>query len=286
MVRLGCVRTELDDRPAIVDRERGVALIEHVAPELGPDLMAMLDPGAAKLIDDRIGRADDDAFKPLESTSFAAPYRAPEKIWGIGLNYGAHAGDMRSDLPTEPASFLKANHTIIGSGDHIELPSREHTERVTSEAELGLIIGTYCRNVSQENALDYVWGVTPVLDQTAEDMVIRNPRFLTRSKNFPTFFSFGPVLIPTQEVLHQFGSFDDIEVRTVKNGEVVRSDFVRNMTFSPANLVSFHSKVMPLYPGDIISPGTPGATVIQDGDVVRCDIPGVGSVENPVRAVS
>lgn len=286
MVRLGSVRTELDDRPAVVDRERGVALVERIAPELGTDLMAMLDPEATKLLEDRIGHAADDVFSPLESTSFTAPYSSPEKIWGIGLNYGAHAGDLQSTVPTEPASFIKASHTIIGAGDDIVLPDPEQTQSVTAEAELGLVIGTYCRNVSEEDALEYVWGVTPVLDQTAEDMVLRNPRFLTRSKNFPTFFSFGPVLIPTREVLEQFGSFDEIEVRTVKNGEVMRSDFVRNMTFSPANLVSFHSRVMPLYPGDIISPGTPGATAIHDGDVVRCDVPGLASLENPVRALS
>ena len=113
---------------------------------------------------------------------------------------------------------------------------------------------------------------------------MRNARYLTRSKNFPTFFSFGPVILPIQEVLAEFGSLGKIEVRTVRNGEVVHADVVSNMTFSPVELISYHSRIMPLYPGDIISPGTSGAAAISDGDVVRCEIPGIGTLVNHVRA--
>ena len=283
VVRIASVVTDSGDRPAVVDPRRGVALVERLAPDHAGDLMSVLDEKMIELLDERCASAVDGLFRPVHDVRFAAPYRAPAKIWGIGLNYRDHAGDLRSPVPDEPASFLKANHTIIGPGDEIVLPPAELTERVTSEAELGIVIGKYCRNVSEADALDYVWGLTPILDQTAEDLILRNPRFLTRSKNFPTFFSFGPVVIPIREVLTAFGSLGEIEVRTVKNGEVASRDVVSNMTFSPAYLVSFHSRMMPLYPGDIISPGTPGATVIADGDVVRCEIPGIGILENPVR---
>jgi 2-keto-4-pentenoate hydratase/2-oxohepta-3-ene-1,7-dioic acid hydratase in catechol pathway len=283
MVGIASVLTDSGERPAVVHPHRGVALVERLAPQLRGDLMTVLDGEVSELLERRAAEADDTAFRPTHEVRFTAPYRAPAKIWGIGLNYLDHAGDLKSALPDEPGSFLKANHTIIGPGEDIVLPAPELTDRVTAEAELGIVIGKYCRNVSEAEALDYVWGLTPILDQTAEDLVLRNPRFLTRSKNFPTFFSFGPVVIPMQQVRKSFATLDEIEVRTVKNGEVTNQNVVANMKFSPAYLISFHSRVMPLYPGDIISPGTPGATLLADGDVVGCHIPGIGTLENRVR---
>jgi 2-keto-4-pentenoate hydratase/2-oxohepta-3-ene-1,7-dioic acid hydratase in catechol pathway len=138
--------------------------------------------------------------------------------------------------------------------------------------------------VEEDVALDYVAGVCPVLDQTAEDILQRNPRFLTRAKNFPGFFSFGPWIVGLDDVVAHWGSLDAVEVSTVLNGTAHRSNVVANMTFNPAFLVSFHSKVMPLFPGDIISTGTPGAVRIAAGDVVECRIPGVGVLVNPVIA--
>lgn len=111
----------------------------------------------------------------------------------------------------------------------------------------------------------------------------RNP-FLTRSKNFPTFFSFGPTVMPMAATLATFGSLDSIEASTVINGTVHRANTVANMTYSPQFLVSFHSEVMPLFPGDVLSTGTPEAVVVQDGDIVECRIPGVGTLSNPVRS--
>jgi 2-keto-4-pentenoate hydratase/2-oxohepta-3-ene-1,7-dioic acid hydratase in catechol pathway len=220
------------------------------------------------------------AFRPRGDVRFTAPYRHPRLIWGIGLNYLDHAADLSERVPEEPASFIKGDHTIIGPGDPIPVPMQ--SERTTTEAEMGLVIGSYCRNVSEEDALRHVLGVVPVLDQTAEDILQRNPRFLTRSKNFPGFFSFGPEIVPLDEVVEVVGSLEDVAVSTVVNGSEIRTNTVANMRFSPAFLISFHSKVMPLYPGDIISPGTPGAIHVQPGDTAECRIPGVGTLVNPV----
>jgi 2-keto-4-pentenoate hydratase/2-oxohepta-3-ene-1,7-dioic acid hydratase in catechol pathway len=88
---------------------------------------------------------------------------------------------------------MKGDHTIIGPGDLIELPPE--SERVTAEAELGVIIGRECRFVREDEVPAYVAGYCLILDMTAEDILQRNPRFLTRAKNFDTFLSFGPELI-------------------------------------------------------------------------------------------
>ena len=204
-------------------------------------------------------------------------YRRPRKIWGIGLNYVEHAGDLSETAPTgEPASFMRPDTTIIGPGDEVVLP--EQSERVTAEGELALIIGREARDVSEAEAPSVVAGFVAVLDMTAEDILRRNPRYLTRSKSFDTFFSFGPELVTPDEV----DDVDALEVSTVLNGEVRRTNTVSNMTFSPYWLVSFHSRVMTLLPGDIISTGTPGAVVIQNGDVAECRITGFEPLKNPV----
>ena len=131
--------------------------------------------------------------------------------------------------------------------------------------------------------MSYVAGVVPVLDQTAEAVLMENPRYLTRVKNYPTFFSFGPDLITLDEVLAH-GPLEHLRVATVHNGAVHRKDTVAGMTFSPAELLSFHSQVMPFHPGDILSTGTPGAVAISPGDVVRCELGDeLASLSNPVR---
>ena len=136
---------------------------------------------------------------PEKEISFAPLYRRPRKIWGIGLNYKAHAQDLSEKAPeTEPASFMKPDTTIIGHGDTILIPRQ--SERTTAEAELGIIIGRPCKNVSREEWLSVVAGFTPIIDMTAEDILRRNPRYLTRTKSFDTFFSFGPVLLTPDEI--------------------------------------------------------------------------------------
>ncbi|MGO1058496.1 fumarylacetoacetate hydrolase family protein [Planococcus sp. FY231025] len=216
----------------------------------------------------RSERAEDLAYGPL--------YRHPRKIWGIGLNYVDHASDLGEKAPnTEPASFMKPDTSIIGPNDTIRIPLQ--SERTTAEAELGVIIGKTCRNVEEGEVEPYIAGYTTIIDMTAEDILQKNPRYLTRSKSFDTFFSFGPQLVTADEIedLHA------LEVATVVNGEVHRKNTVDHMRFSPEYLVSFHSKVMTLLPGDIISTGTPGAVHIQDGDTVECRIAGFESLSNP-----
>lgn len=214
---------------------------------------------------------------PLPEVEYGPLFRRPRKIWGIGLNYVEHAGDLEETAPSEePASFMRPDTTIIGPDEEIRLPHQ--SGRVTGEAELGLVIGREAKNVSEEEAPSVVAGFTTVLDMTAEDILRKNPRYLTRAKSFDTFFGFGPQLVTPDEV----GEIGALTVATVLNGEVRRENVVSNMTFSPWFLVSFHSKVMTLLPGDVISTGTPGAVEIQDGDVVSCRIDGFESLSNPV----
>ena len=279
-MQLCSIHEGTDEFAAVIDSERGVALVRDLIPGCTGDVLDVLVSGSLEKIQAAAAGAPASVFKNPEAVTFGAPYRHPRMLWGIGLNYLEHASDLAEAVPDEPASFIKGDHTIIGPGEEIPIPWQ--SERTTAEAELGVVIGRYCRNVEPEDALSYVAGVVPVLDQTAEDILERNPRFLTRSKNFPGFFSFGPRIVPLAEVVRVAGSLADVEVSTVINGEVHRRNTVANMRYDPAFLISFHSKVMPLYPGDIISTGTPGAVQIRPGDVAECRIPGVGVLKNPV----
>ena len=281
-MHLATLRENGEEYPAVVHPDRGLALVRDLLPELTGDVMALLAPEALAALAAAAKAAPDSAFRDPSSGDFGAPYRRPRKLWGIGLNYVEHAADLAEGVPDEPASFMKGDHTIIGPGEPIPVPGQ--SLRTTAEAELGLVIGRYCRNVGESEAMDYVYGVCPLLDQTAEDILERNPRFLTRSKNFPGFFSFGPRIVPLAEAVGHAGSLADLEVSTVINGRVHRTNTVSNMRYDPAFLVSFHSKVMPLFPGDIISTGTPGAVHVRPGDIVECRIPGVGVLTNPVVA--
>jgi 2-keto-4-pentenoate hydratase/2-oxohepta-3-ene-1,7-dioic acid hydratase in catechol pathway len=215
-------------------------------------------------------------FVEEELLVYGPLYKHPRKIWGIGLNYVDHASDLGEKAPnTEPASFMKPDTSIIGPGDTIRIPLQ--SARTTAEAELGVIIGKTCRNVEEKDVGNYIAGYTTIIDMTAEDILQKNPRYLTRSKSFDTFFSFGPQFVTKDEIddLHK------LEVSTVINGQVYRKNTVDHMTFSPEYLVSFHSKVMTLLPGDIISTGTPGAVHIQNGDTVECRIEGFEPLINP-----
>ena len=123
----------------------------------------------------------------LEKAVFGPLYRHPRKIFGIGLNYGDHAADLAEKTPsTEPASFFKPDTTIIGPGDNIKIPLQ--SESTTAEAELGLIFGKTCTDVEREDWLSVIAGFTTIIDMTAEDILKRNPRYLTLSKSFESFF--------------------------------------------------------------------------------------------------
>lgn len=214
---------------------------------------------------------------PHSSVEFAPLYRRPRKIWGIGLNYRAHAEDLQEKVPTsEPASFMKPDTTIIGYGDTIKIPRL--SQKTTGEAELGMIFAKECKEVSREEWLSVIAGFTCVIDMTAEDILRRNPRNLTQSKSFDTFLSIGPVFYTPDEIEDVF----KLKVQTVINGKVHAENVVANMTFPPDYLVYYHTQIMTMLPGDIILTGTPGAVPLSDGDIIECHITGFEPLRNYV----
>lgn len=203
-----------------------------------------------------------------------------DDVWGAGLNYRGHCDDLEAEQPASgPGSYLRPSSCLIGNGQDIELPSQ--SKRVTAEAELGLVIGTECKNVRRDAWPSVVAGVTAVLDMTAEDVVRENPRYIPWAKGFDTFCSVGPQLVTMDEF--EEPGLGSVRVSTVRNGETIASALVSDMRYDLGYLVEYFTAGRTLAPGTVICTGTPGAAVISPGDSIRAVVEGVGTLAHMVR---
>jgi 2-keto-4-pentenoate hydratase/2-oxohepta-3-ene-1,7-dioic acid hydratase in catechol pathway len=223
---------------------------------------------------------------PLEEARLHAPLARPGKIVAIGLNYEDHAAETGAEIPEKPLVFAKYPNTIIGPGEPIRIPPI--TEQVDYEAELAVVIGRRARNVSESEALEYVFGYANANDVSSRDLQFSEGGQWTRSKSLDTFLPLGPFVATRDEVPDP----QDLYIRAILNGEVVQDGTTSKMIFSVAELVSFLSTGMTLEPGDIIITGTPpGVGMARDpqlwmkpGDEVTIEIEGLGALTNPVEA--
>ena len=198
----------------------------------------------------------------------------PSKIIAVGLNYRAHAREMKRELPLEPMLFMKPSTAVIAHGDEIEYPAHM-SKRVDYEGELAAVIGKKTRMVEPQDAPGHVFGYTCVNDVTARDLQARDVQF-TRGKGFDTFAPIGPFIETEADPAN-------LRVRTYLNGELRQDSSTADMVFGAAELVSFVSKVMTLLPGDVIATGTPaGVGPVSPGDAVAVEIEGIGRLENRV----
>jgi 2-keto-4-pentenoate hydratase/2-oxohepta-3-ene-1,7-dioic acid hydratase in catechol pathway len=278
-MRLCSIKTSGGDVGAIASDDGIVTLPDlnaRVGSAFPTQLLEIIQSSDLSVLRTESGALSPKIGRLKESVEFSAPFYNPPKILGIGLNYHEHANDLGAEQPSEPATFMKPRTTVIGPRDTIVLPSQ--SKRVTAEAELGIVLGKRCKHVREADANSVIFGYYPALDMTAEDILQRNPRFLTRSKSFDTFLSFGPVILTPEEI----SGLSELTVTTVLNGKSTRSNRIGNMMFSPHRLVSFLSDVMTLEPGDLILTGTPGAVAVKDGDVAECRIDGFPTLSNPV----
>lgn len=213
---------------------------------------------------------------PLDGLKLLPPVE-PSKLICIGRNYAEHAAELGNQAPTEPMFFLKAPSSLIGPGDAIEVPYREHATHW--EAELAAVIGTRCRKVSEAEALSHVFGYTIANDVSDRDFQKGDTPFgFGRGKSFDTFCPCGPVLVTTG--INPL----DVQVTLTCNGEARQSDSTSLMIHPLPKLIAFLSQIMTLEPGDVILTGTPkGVGPMKPGDVISVSIPGIGTLTNPVR---
>jgi 2-keto-4-pentenoate hydratase/2-oxohepta-3-ene-1,7-dioic acid hydratase in catechol pathway len=200
----------------------------------------------------------------------------PSKIICVGRNYVEHAKELGNEVPERPLLFFKPPSAIVRSGEPIVLPPE--SERVEHEGEIAVIIGRQARHVQEARAMEYVESFAPLNDVTARDLQKTDGQW-ARAKGFDTFCPLGEPATA--------GGVDprELEVICRVNGEVRQQGRAADMAFSITYLIAYISGIMTLEPGDVIATGTPaGVGPLQDGDVVEVEVPGVGSVRNPVRS--
>lgn len=197
--------------------------------------------------------------EPLdEGRAHFLPPCVPSKVVCVGRNYVEHARELGNTVPTEPLLFLKAPSALLGHGGTVRLPG--DSAQVEYEGEIALVVGRTCRGLGDGEApWSYVAGVTPLDDVTARDLQKKDVQF-TRAKSFDTFCPVGPLVRPVAD-------WRELEVRTTLNGATVQQGRAVDMAFSPPELVRYISRVMTLFPGDLIATGTPaGVGRLSPGD--------------------
>ncbi|MFQ3675628.1 MAG: fumarylacetoacetate hydrolase family protein [Endomicrobiia bacterium] len=202
------------------------------------------------------------------------PPSIPTKIVCLGLNYIDHAKELNMPLPEEPIIFLKPPSAIIGDKEKILFP--EQVKRLDYEGELALVIKRKCKNVNEKYSEKYIFGYTCFNDVTARDLQKKDGQW-TRAKSFDTFAPLGPYIVSGIDV-------NNLEIKTFLNDKIVQNSNTKNMIFKVNKVVSFVSKIMTLYAGDIISLGTPpGVGEMFRGDKVTVKIDKIAELTNYVK---
>jgi 2-keto-4-pentenoate hydratase/2-oxohepta-3-ene-1,7-dioic acid hydratase in catechol pathway len=213
----------------------------------------------------------------LDEVELLAPC-APTKIVAVGRNYAQHAAEFGDDVPSEPLLFFKPSSAVIGPGAPIVLPTQ--SERVDHEAELCLVIGRRCRDVSPKEAWSYVLGVTCGNDVTARDIQRKDAQW-ARAKGFDTSAPLGPWIVAGLSA----AEVSDLSIMCQVNGLRRQVGQTGDMVFAPSELVSYITQMITLEPGDVVMTGTPaGVGPLAAGDVVEVTIEGIGTLSNPVVA--
>ncbi|OGA04279.1 MAG: 2-hydroxyhepta-2,4-diene-1,7-dioate isomerase [Betaproteobacteria bacterium RIFCSPLOWO2_02_FULL_62_17] len=225
---------------------------------------------------------------PLVRTNprFGVPYTGISKFVAIGLNYIDHARETGAQIPSEPIIFMKATTSISGPNDDIDTP--KNSTKLDYETELGVVIGTKARYVSEEKALDYVAGYTLVNDVSERAFQMQSSQW-DKGKGCDSFGPIGPWLVTTDEIANP----QVLDIWLDVNSDRRQSSNTRNMIFSCAKLVSYCSHYMTLLPGDIITTGTPSGVALgikdrdaylKPGDIVTLGIKGLGEQRQKVVA--
>ena len=224
---------------------------------------------------------------PLSEVTIHAPLR-PGKIIAIGRNYAEHAKETGNEPPPRPLIFAKFPSAVIDPGATITW-NDSITKEVDWEVELAVIIGKKTRNVSEEEALDYVFGYTVANDVSARDLQLRTDGQWTRGKSLDTFCPMGPEIVTRDEI----DDPQNLNLKTMVNDKVMQDGNTKDMIFNIRYLIHYCSQMFTLEPADVILTGTPPGVgegrdpkvYLKDGDLVTCSVEGIGEISNPCSVV-
>lgn len=264
----------------------GVLHLDGTLRDLG-DLVGDIDPDT--LASGRLMALDMAALDALPRVLGGARIGCPiahiGKVVGIGLNYREHAKESGAPIPAEPIVFLKANSSINGPYDDVVLPTQ--STKTDWEVELGVVMGRVAKNVSEEDALAHVFGYVIVNDVSEREHQLERGGQWTKGKSHDTFCPIGPWLVTRDEA----GDEQALDLWCEVNGERLQHSNTADMIFSVAACVSYVSRFMTLYPGDVLTTGTPQGVglglkpprYLASGNTMRLGVTGLGEQFQTIR---
>ncbi len=268
------------EKPALVDAQGKVRDLSGELPDIDAET---LTPRSLQRL-----RGLDVASLPVVSKPgrIAPPWTGCGKFVAIGLNYSDHAAETGNPIPKEPVVFMKTTSCIVGCNDAVVLP--KGSVKTDWEVELGIVIGSKARYVSQADAMKHVAGYCVVNDVSEREYQLERGGQWDKGKGCDTFGPIGPWLVTADEVPdpQSLNMWLDVNGKRVQNGST------KTMIFGVAHLVSYLSEFMTLYPGDLITTGTPPGVglgmkppqYLKAGDTMRVAIQGLGEQQQTVHA--
>lgn len=273
------IRFGLRTETGIIDVQKAADTYSLDVPTTVEEAIARGEEGLAQLA--QLVQKDNEVI-PEEEITYAPCVLQPEKIICVGLNYADHAAESKMEIPEYPVLFSKFNNALAAHKQVIPLPKT--AKNFDYEAELVIIIGKEAKDVSKEEALDYVFGYTVGNDLSARDLQFRTPQWLL-GKTPDYFGPIGPALVTADEV-----DPSNLDISLKVNGEVKQSANTSQMIFDCATIVSYLSQHITLKPGDLIFSGTPEGVVmdypederqwLKSGDKIEVSIENIGTLVN------
>lgn len=255
--------------------------ISRALPQLAPDMLALISHwDEARPLVEEIARQPAHTL-PIASVRLLAPVPRPGKIFAIGLNYADHVAESNAEPPSHQIWFSKAGTSVTGPFDPVQLPKNCMT--VDYEVEMIAVIGKGGRRISKGHGASSVFGYCVGNDVSERMWQLRTPQY-TLGKSFDTHAPFGPWITTSDEA----GDPHTLGIRCSVNGEPRQSSNTQHLIFNVWDQIEHISEAMTLEPGDIIFTGTPGGVggamkppqFLKAGDVVRCEVDGLGYIEN------
>ena len=258
------------------------------------DLTGHVDDIDGRILDDaslaRLRRLDHASLPAIDSDRRMAPCLANVgKFLCIGLNFHDHAKETGLPIPAHPILFMKATSSISGANDPIVRP--RNAQQIDWEVELGVVIGSPAKYVSEDKALDHVAGYCVVNDLSERYFQMQLTGQWTKGKSCDGFGPVGPYLLTRDELADP----QNLDMSVAVNGTMMQKGNSRDMIFSVRQIIAHLSELMTLHPGDIIATGTPAGVgmgqkpdplYLQDGDEIVTSIAGLGSQRQTVVAES
>ncbi|MHA1315541.1 MAG: fumarylacetoacetate hydrolase family protein [Candidatus Helarchaeota archaeon] len=285
-MRIGRFQYEQDVFIGLVLKDQNVLSLDSIFPDIDPNtdnyIPILMDENNISILTSVLDEFDEEEHELLsvDDLKTLAPVVKPSKIVCLGLNYKDHAKETGMKLPKNPMLFSKASTAILNPYEAIVIPPNSKT--VDYEVELAVVIGTKCRSVDTEDALDHVFGYT-ILNDVSERIIQRKDGQFFRAKSFDTFAPIGPWIETNIE------DPNNLKIQLRLNNELKQDSNTSEMAFNVPQIISFISDAMTLLPGDVIGTGTPAGvglvqrTFLKSGDKVELTIEKIGTLINKVK---